>query len=136
MEAGKGNKVRVRFKCRLQDGKIYQVGEQNTLDFVVGAGSVPPALDAGLIGMKPGERRIIQVPASEVNLFPFPKGSHFTLDKKTPPGIAYEFGPGEGGDVSQSIPSGETRYLREPIPAGADVIFEVEMLAVEALSSG
>lgn len=128
METENGKKVKIRFKCRLQDGKVYQVGERDTLEFVIGTGSVPPALEKGILGMKPGEHRTILLPAAEVNLFPFPKGSHLTADKP-PPGIAYEFGPGEGGDVSESIPLGEAKHFREPLPAGADLIFEIEMLA-------
>ena len=115
----------------MQSGRVYHVGDRDTLEFSIGSGSIPCALEMGILGMKPGEHRTILVPAAEINLFPFPKGSHFAADKNTPPGIGYEFGPGEGGDVSQSIPSVEARYLREPIPAGADLIFEVEMLAVE-----
>jgi FKBP-type peptidyl-prolyl cis-trans isomerase len=131
MEAENGKRVKIRFQCRLPNGRVYQVGESNTLQFAVGALKVPATLEMGVIGMSPGDTRSIRVPAAEVELFPFPKGSHFALDKKTPPGIAYEFGPGEGGDVSQYIPAGEGKRFREPLPAGTDVIFEVEMLAVE-----
>jgi hypothetical protein len=131
METEKGKRVKIRFLCRLQDGRVYQVGDRNTLDFMVGAGSVPPALETGVLGMKRGEHRTIRVPAAEVNLFPFPRGSHFTVEPETPPGIAYEFGPGDGGDVAESIPATRPRHFREPLPAGADLFFEVEMLAVE-----
>ena len=131
METEKGKKITISFKCRLQDGKDYLVGPHNRLDFVVGAGTVPPALEAGLIGMKQGERRTILVPASEVNRFPFPKGSHFALATEVPPAMAYDFGPGEGGDVAETIPPGRSRQYRELLPVGADLYFEIEMLAVE-----
>ena len=128
METEKGKRVDIRYKCRLEDGRIYLV-ERNTLEFVIGSGIVPPALEAGLLGMKEGDHRIVRVPSAEVELFPFPKGSHFAFTSKTPPGVAYEFGPGNGGDVSLSLP-GKTRLYREPIPAGEDLFFEVEMLSV------
>ena len=128
METEKGKRVDIRYKCRLEDGRIYLV-ERNTLEFVIGSGIVPPALEAGLLGMKEGDHRIVRVPSVEVELFPFPKGSHFAFTSKTPPGVAYEFGPGNGGDVSLSLP-GKTRLYREPIPAGEDLFFEVEMLSV------
>lgn len=127
METETGKRVKIRFKCKMPDGKVYQVGERDTLEFVIGAGGVPPTLERGILGMKQGEHRTIRVPAAEVNLFPFPRGSHF----ETPPGIAYEFGPGNGGDVAELIPAGKGKHFREPLPAGADLNFEVEMLFVE-----
>ncbi|HBG05198.1 MAG: peptidylprolyl isomerase [Geobacteraceae bacterium GWC2_58_44] len=130
METANGTRVKIRFKCRLQDGKVYLVGARDTLDFVIGAGSVPPALETGVLGMKPRERRTIRVPAAEVNLFPFPRGSHFAMETESPPGTGYEFGPGEGGDVSLSL----SKPFREPLPTGADLYFEVEMLAVEGMN--
>jgi hypothetical protein len=133
MATEKGKRVKIRFRCRLQDGKVYQVGDRDTLEFEIGAGSVPPALEMGVMGMKPGEHRTVLVPAAEVNLFPIPQGSHFT-ETKSPPGISYEFGPGEGGDVSESIPLGRASHFREPLPAGADLYFDVEMLAAEDLA--
>ena len=128
METAQGKKVSIRYKCRLEDGKLYQVGEKDRLQFVVGDGTIPPSLEAGIIGMQPAEQRTVRLPAAEVNRFPFPKGAHFAVDAETPPGIAYDFGPGEGGDVSLSIPP---RHFREPIPPGADLLFEVEMLEVK-----
>ena len=135
MGTEKGERVRIRFRCRLEDGRVCNVGDQDTLEFVIGAGTVPAALERCVREMNVGERRSIRVPVSEVHRFPFAKGSHFIPGRKTPPGIAYEFGPGEGGDVSQSIPLGESRTLREPIPAGTDLLFEVEMLAVDPAGS-
>jgi len=128
MEIAKGSKVRIRYQCRLEDGKVYHVGEKDRLEFVIGAGAVPASLEAGLLGAHPADRRTVRVPAAEVNLFPFPWGAYFAVETETPPGIGYEFGPGEGGDVSLSIPP---RHFREPLPPGADLIFEIEVLAVE-----
>ena len=130
MKTEKGKMVKIRFKCSTRDGRVYQVGERDTLQFVVGAGAVPPALETGILGMNPGECRTIRVPAAEADLFPFPTGSHFE-GTVTPPGIVYQFGPGEGGDVAETIPAGKGKHLREPLPAGADLFFDVEMLAVE-----
>jgi len=129
MQTEIGTRVNIRYKCRLEDGRVYLVGERNTLEFVVGSGRVPRSLEAGVLGMKEGDYRVVQVPASEAELFPFPKGSHFAFSTDTPPGIAYDFGPGAGGDVSLTMPS-RTKDYRQPIPAGCDVIFEVEMLSV------
>lgn len=130
MEAGFGKKVSIRYKCRLGDGRVYLVGERNTLEFVLGSGRVPRALEDALVGMKQGDNRIVCVPYPDAELFPFPKGSHFAFSTQGAPGIAYDFGPGAGGDVSLSIP-GKPRDYREPLPAGEDLFFEIEMLSVQ-----
>jgi hypothetical protein len=131
MEAVKGKRVQIRFDCRLKNGIESLVGGGATLEFMIGAGSIPPVLESGILGMKPGERRTVMLPAAEANRFPFPEGTRFAVEGKTPPGIAYEFGPGDAGDVSESIPRGEAPGLHEYLPAGADIYFEIEMLAVD-----
>lgn len=129
METQPGKRVNIRYKCKLDDGRVYLVGERNTLEFLVGSGRVPKSLETGLLGMQQGDHRVIRVSAAEAELFPFPKGSHFAFSTGGAPGIAYDFGPGAGGDVSLSIPG--NRDYREPLPAGVDVLFEVEMLSVK-----
>jgi hypothetical protein len=130
MEIAKGTTVRIRYTCRLKDGKAFLADDKNMLQFKVGAGMVPPSMEKGLIGMKPGERRTIHVPAPEVTLFPFPKSARSSA--QTPPGVAYDFGPGEGGDVAEFIPPpGGLRRSSELPPAGTDVDFEVEVIDVE-----
>lgn len=126
METGKTGKVKIRYACSLADGKVYDVGDRNMLDVVWGETKLPPTLERALLGMKPGERQTVRVPAVEANLFPYPKGSHF--EKPTPPGVGYEFGPGEGGDVSVSIPP---TPIRDPLPPGADMLFDVEVLEID-----
>lgn len=133
METDRNRRVKIRFRCRLENGRECLAGD-TTLELVLGSGELPPALEKGLIDMKPGEHRKILVPAAEVEAFPFPKGSHLAGEIETPPGIAYEFGPGNGGDVAESIPSARRRTTRKPLPAGADLCFEVEMLSLQGQS--
>lgn len=134
METDTGKRVNIRYKCRLEDGRVYLVGEHNTLEFVVGSKRVPPSLESGLAGMKEGDHRIVRVPAAEGELFPFPAGSHFAFTIENP-ATAYDFGPGYGGDVSLLVP-GKTRRHREPLPPGEDLFFEVEMLSVDDAEGG
>lgn len=126
MDAHKGKRVRVRYRCSLQDGRVCHVGEGDTIEFSLGAANVAPSLEKALAGMEPGQRRIVRVPAAEVPLIPFPKPA----ESETPPGISYEFGPGDSGDVAEYIPP-RPRHLRESIPAGSDVDLEIELLSVE-----
>lgn len=129
MQTEIGKRVTIRYKCRLEDGRVYLVGERNTLEFVMGAGQVPRALETGMLGMKEGDYRVVRVPSAEAEFFPFPKGSHFAFSTDTPPG-AYDFGPGVGGDVSLTV-AAKTKDYRQPIPAGCDLLFELELLSVQ-----
>jgi hypothetical protein len=127
METSNDRRVKIRFRCSTQDGTLHLVGGADTLEFLAGTGTVPPSLEAGIKGMRPGERRSILVPAAEANSFPFPAGAHFSRETVSPPGTAYDFGPGNGGDVTLSI----SKPPREPLPPGTDLRFEVELLSLE-----
>lgn len=126
MEAQKGKRVMIRFQCKLQDGTVCHVGESETQKFVLGTGTMAPSFEEGIMGMRLGERRQIRVPAEEVRSLSFAKA----VESETPPGISYEFGPGDGGDVDEYIPP-RPRHPRPVIPAGADLFFDVELVGVE-----
>ena len=128
MEAEKGKRVKIRYKCKLRDGKNVRIDDSDTLDVVIGDGSIPPALETTLLGMQPGEHRAVTVTAAEVSTFPAFKGAQLVVEKEVPTAIAYEFGPGEGGDVSLSVPA---KPLREPVPVGADLLFDMVVLSIE-----
>jgi len=138
MEAEEGKRVRVSFICKLEDGTIYDFADRDTLEFIVGQGNTLPTLEMGVLGMKAGETRTIRVPAAEVEGFAFdqdeaPTEGHFPAGGAAGRSYGYEFGPGEGGDddVYLTVPAAPTRSFRERVPAGSDLIFEVEMIAVE-----
>lgn len=138
MEAEEGKRVRISFICKLEDGTIYDFADRDTLEFIVGQGNTLPTLEMGVLGMKPGETRTIRVPATEVEDFAFdeveaPTEEHFSAGGAGYKSYGYEFGPGEGGDddVYLTVPAAPTRSFRERPPAGSDLSFEVNMIAVE-----
>ena len=143
MEAEEGKRVRIRFICRLEDGTIYDFAGRDTLDFLVGQGKTLPSLEMGVLGMKPGERRTVRVPGSEVADFPFDEG-RAPVEPQFPAGaektqkFGYDFGPGEGAedDVYLSIPADPTKSLRQRPAAGSDLFFEVEMISVQDAEPG
>ncbi len=63
--AASGKVVSLRYVGRLTDGTIF---DQNTasgaspLNFTIGAGSVIPGFDEGLLGMRAGGKRVIIIP--------------------------------------------------------------------------
>jgi len=125
----KSKKVTVRLSCRTADGAACGVGELGPLEVALGGGQVPPVVESALKEMQPGERRTIRVPAGQAALFRLPRPALASAEKKTPPGIAYEFGPGNGGDVLENIPPSKERMLH--LPTGTDLLIEVEVVAID-----
>ncbi|HTZ17589.1 MAG TPA: FKBP-type peptidyl-prolyl cis-trans isomerase [Dissulfurispiraceae bacterium] len=62
----KGDKVRLSYKLKLEDGSVFESSETNgPLDFVVGEGAVFGPLEDGVAGMTPGESKVIKVPVDQ-----------------------------------------------------------------------
>lgn len=133
MQADEGSRVRISFICRLEDGTIYDIADRDTLDFVIGQGNTLPTLEMGVIGMKPGDHRVIRVPAAEADEFPFegedaPTEAHFPAGSSGP-GFGYDFAPDNGPEVVLTPPLRVTP-VRETRKAGTDLIFDVDMVEV------
>ncbi|MCM0080349.1 FKBP-type peptidyl-prolyl cis-trans isomerase [Geomonas sp. Red32] len=118
-----GKKVRILYRLTAADGKAQPAGEWETADYVSGAGSIPPSLERAVAEMRPGERRSLRIPAEEAGSHPLVPA----IVRETPPGIAYDFGPGDGGDVDEFIPR-RPRAARMATPPGSDLYLEVELV--------
>jgi peptidylprolyl isomerase len=76
-----GDKVRLAYKLKLEDGSVFESSETNgPLDFVVGQGDVLGPLEDGVIGMMPGDSKVIKISADkgygakkEERIFQMPK---------------------------------------------------------------
>lgn len=134
MQADKGKKVTIGFVCRFEDGTLYNLTERTILTFTVGEGQTLPSLDAGVIGMSPGEHRIIRLLAAEVDQYPLipetasssagiPEGS-----SRAPNG--YEFAPGADGDIITPSQPRAAR-ARAPLPPGTVLMIHVKLCIVE-----
>ena len=72
-QACKGNKVRVSYTGRLDDGTIFDASEEcdgcdsssGPLEFTIGDGSVIPGFDAAVVGMSPGENKTVIIPIDD-----------------------------------------------------------------------
>lgn len=66
MEVKTGDKVRVHYSGRLLDGTLFDSSEgREPLEFTVGAGQMIKGFDAGVQGMRVGDRKTIQIPPEE-----------------------------------------------------------------------
>ena len=58
-KAVEGNKVRVRYQVKMQDGTVCDTSD---LEFTIGNREVIPGLEEAVIGMEPGETRSGRIP--------------------------------------------------------------------------
>jgi len=64
--AQNGHKVLIHYTGRLSDGEVFDSSEgQDPLSFTLGAGNVIPGFDAGILGMKVGDKKLLQIPAED-----------------------------------------------------------------------
>ena len=73
-QAKAGDRVRVHYTGRLDDGSIFDSSEcaddacghdHGPLEFTLGAGEVIPGFDAGVMGLAIGETRTIHIPVEQ-----------------------------------------------------------------------
>lgn len=65
-QAKKGDKVRVHYHGKLTNGETFDSSDGRApLEFTVGAGQMIKGFDAAVVGMAPGEKKTINIPAAE-----------------------------------------------------------------------
>lgn len=65
-KAKKGDKVKVHYTGKLDDGNIFDSSEkEKPLQFVIGKGNVITGFEDAVIGMQKGEQKTIEVPAEK-----------------------------------------------------------------------
>lgn len=140
-KAANGNTVKVHYTGRLEDGTVFDSSEgRDPLMFTIGGKQLIPGFEAGVIGMKEGEKKTINIPSEDAYglyrddmIIDFPR-------EQVPADIELEI----GGRLSlkdennQIIPvvikaiSDDTVMLDANHElAGKDLIFDIEVVEVE-----
>ena len=66
MRAENGNRVKVQFVGKLEDGSIFgRAPEEKPLEFTLGRDNIIPGFVEAVRGMEPGQSKKIQVPAEK-----------------------------------------------------------------------
>lgn len=61
-----GDTVRVHYTGRLTDGEVFSTSiGNNPLQFTVGSDMVIPGFDRAVVGMEPGESKVVVIPAND-----------------------------------------------------------------------
>jgi len=133
--------VQMAYKGTLADGTVFSQSEEGKpLEFLVGAGTLIPTLEKGLLGMKVGEKRTIQVKAAEaygeydksaVQRMP---RKQFPRDLELKVGGQYQFNS-PGGPIVVTVTALDdvsvTLDFNHPL-AGKDLTFEVTIVKIRA----
>jgi len=133
----KGSKVRVHYTGKLANGKVFDTSvEKDPLEVVVGQSGLIKGFEEGLIGMKEGEKKTIEL-IPEDAYGQLIEGRTQEVEKSALPeeiqvGMALQAN-GEVGTMVVTVKEikEETVILDANHPlAGKDLIFELEILEV------
>ena len=133
-----GDKVSVHYRGTLADGSEFDSSEgREPLEFVVGSGQVIPGFDAAVIGLEPGDKVTVTIPAAEAY------GDHNPEGLQQFPVSAFPSPPEVGWAVELQGPNGErvpativeiaddqvTLDFNHPL-AGQDLTFALELVEI------
>jgi peptidylprolyl isomerase len=135
-----GDTVRVHYHGRLHNGNTFDSSEgRDPLEFTVGAGMVIKGFDNGVVDMKPGDKKTLNIPVEEAYgpkneelIMEFPKAN-----------IPADLNPTVGMELQMSNPQGQvfpvkvaavgTEFItldaNHPL-AGEPLIFDIELVEI------
>jgi peptidylprolyl isomerase len=140
MEAKTGDVVRVHYTGRLLDGTTFDSSEgREPLEFTVGAGQMIKGFDAGVQGMRVGDRKTIQIVPEEAYghrdeeaIIEFPK-ENVPSDMQLEPGMQLTL----RNQYGQPVPVIVLEVREEVVVmdanhmlAGQELVFEVELVEI------
>ena len=136
-----GNRVRVHYTGRLDDGEVFDSSEGGTpLSFTVGNGQVIPGFENGVIGMAPGDTRTVHILCADAygehredGVLQVPRGE-FPPDMPLEVGTSVQGQQSSGQTVNFTIMavSDETVTLDANHPlAGKDLTFDLTLVSIE-----
>ncbi|NDC77099.1 MAG: peptidylprolyl isomerase [Chitinophagia bacterium] len=144
MEAKTGDKVRVHYTGRLLDGTQFDSSEgRDPLEFTIGAGQMIKGFDAGVVGMKVGDKKTLQIPPDEAYgqrdeeaVIEFP-AENVPSDMQLEPGMQLTLRNQYGQPVPVVVMEVRADVIlmdANHMLAGEELVFEVEL--VENLGGG
>ena len=140
MEVKTGDKVRVHYSGRLLDGTLFDSSEgREPLEFTVGAGQMIKGFDAGVQGMRDGDRKTIQIPPEEAYghrdeeaIIEFP-AENVPSDMTLEPGLQLTLRNQYGQPVPVVVLEVKSDVIimdANHMLAGQELVFEVELVEI------
>ncbi len=141
-QAKAGDKVKVHYHGRLEDGSTFDTSEgRSPLEFEVGAGMVIKGFDDGVLGMSEGEKKTVHIPVdeaygetSEDMIIEFPR-DQFPPDMQPEEGLQLNLRGQDGEQFPVVIREVKDDVVildgNHPL-AGKDLIFDIELVQISA----
>lgn len=141
----KGDTVKVHYHGKLTNGTTFDSSQgREPLEFEVGSGMVIPGFDEGVTGMIIGDKKTIHIPADQAYgpkeenmIMEYPR-DRFPADMTPEVGMQLNMSNGSGQnfpvvitDVREDVVVLDANH---PL-AGEDLIFDLELVAIEGGSS-
>jgi FKBP-type peptidyl-prolyl cis-trans isomerase SlpA len=134
--------VTLHFEIKLKDGSVadstHQMGKPAKL--IIGDGSLSDNFESHLMGLTAGDKRAVELTAEDAFGAPNPDNIHhldrgrFNNPEELEVGVIMAFAGPDGqeipGIVKELVGDSVTVDFNHPL-AGQDVIFDIEILAVE-----
>jgi FKBP-type peptidyl-prolyl cis-trans isomerase 2 len=140
MEAKTGDKVRVHYTGRLLDGTQFDSSAgRDPLEFTIGAGQMIKGFDAGVLGMRVGDRKTLQIPPEEAYglrdeeaIIEFP-AENVPSDMKLEPGMQLSLRNQYGQPVPVVVMEVRADVIlmdANHMLAGEELVFDVELVEI------
>ncbi len=139
--AKKGDKVRVEYVGKLEDGTIFDSSEKHNtpLEFIAGGGQLIKGFEDAVIGMNIGEEKEIKIPPEEAYGMPNPDfvkdvpRDCFPPEQEIEPGMVFVMKMENGKQIPLRITlvsdDKVTVDLNPPL-AGKTLIFKIKLLDI------
>ena len=138
--ASDGDRVRVHYTGTLADGTVFDTTEERgPLELVIGVGKTLQPFEQALIGMEPGERKSIDIPARQAfggrqrTLLRVLKRELFTPGQKIKVGQRLRIDQGDGTEAIVEVTrvTGDDVMVDMNHPlAGRDLTFAIELVDI------
>lgn len=140
-EAQQGNTVSVHYTGKLKDDTVFDSSRGgDPLSFEIGSGQIIPGFEKGVVGMSPGETKMVEI-SSEEAYGPYREDQVVEVEREKLPD---DIDPEVGQQLQVQQTNGQTAVvtIKEVTPsavmldanhplAGKDLTFEIELVSVE-----
>ena len=135
-----GDTVKVHYQGKLKNGETFDSSEgREPLEFKVGSGSVIAGFDNGVLDMKPGDKKTLEIPAdqaygprNEELIIEF-SNDKLPADMKPEEGMQLQLSSQDGQVypvvVTEVKEDGVVLDANHPL-AGKDLIFDIELVSI------
>jgi len=135
-----GDTVEVHYTGKLEDGTVFDTtANRDPLQFRIGEGQIIPRVERALIGMEPGESKIVEVPVNEAygphreDLVLMVDRNVFSKGAQPEVGRQFEVHRPDSRPIVATVTdvteSGATLDANHPL-AGKDLIFDIQLMEI------